>query len=101
MPSQVSDDSPEPSNQASREAEAQHAADKYLFLLLRQHARALQKMALFECTGAIAEIDGFGEQLKQSPWALSLVGRAYYEMVDYRKVLHSIVHAYFITKLPF
>jgi anaphase-promoting complex subunit 3 len=86
MLSQVSDDSPEPSIQASREAAAQLATNKYIFLLLRQHAAAWQKMSLYDCEGALSEVDGFSDQMQRTPWALSLVGRAYYEMVDYQKV---------------
>jgi len=42
-------------------------------------------MAMYDCAGTVTEVDNFSLEMQRTPWAFSLVGRAYYEMVDYQK----------------
>jgi anaphase-promoting complex subunit 3 len=85
MLSQVSDDSPEPSNLINKGEAQSQAAERHIFLLLRQHAAAWQKMSMYDCAGTVSEVDMFSLEMQRTPWAFSLIGRAYYEMVDYQK----------------
>jgi anaphase-promoting complex subunit 3 len=90
MLSPLTDESPGPSNTTIQQSKGAvnewQSADSYIFQLLRQHASAWQKMAQYECQQAIKEVESFAPSMQRSPWALSLIGRAYYEMVEYAKV---------------
>ncbi|KZS98958.1 TPR-like protein [Sistotremastrum niveocremeum HHB9708] len=88
MHSPQSEGSPGPSTHAAqRAAEAMEweAADKYIFHLLRSHAIAYQHMARYSCKEVIEAVENLTPDMQKSTSILSLVGRAYYEMVDYQK----------------
>lgn len=70
----------------SHDAAEWQAADNQILFLLRQHANVHQKMAQYDCQEVVKEIESFSPEMQKTAWALTLVGRAYYEMVDYTRV---------------
>lgn len=87
-----SDTSPAPSNAtAGQEQMAQEtiefeAADNYIYELMKIFARAVQKLARYECRAAIEELDRLPSEQQKSPFVMVLVGKAQYELNEYQKV---------------
>jgi anaphase-promoting complex subunit 3 len=67
----------------------QHAvteADAYILELVRIFARAVQAMARFQCEEVIEQLDLLPLEQQYSPTVMTLLGRAFFEMLDYVKV---------------
>ncbi|WRT66427.1 uncharacterized protein IL334_003383 [Kwoniella shivajii] len=67
----------------SMETYLQAVADEYLRDIVRRCAKAYRYLSLYQCQEAILELDTLPENVKNSPWSLDLVARAFYEMADY------------------
>ncbi|GJJ12201.1 hypothetical protein Clacol_006442 [Clathrus columnatus] len=86
-----SDTSPAPSNatanqeQMTQEAIEFEAADNYIYELMKMFAKAVQKLARYECQAAIEDLDRLPEEQQKSPLVMVLVGRAQYESNQYQK----------------
>lgn len=55
-------------------------------LLLQELAAAYQCLSQFSCRQAIEHFDALPDKHRQTGWVLCQIGRAYFELSDYRKV---------------
>lgn len=68
------------------EQQAVAEADAYILELVRIFSRAVQAMARFQCEEVIEQLDLLPLEQQYSPTVMTLLGRAFFEMLDYVKV---------------
>lgn len=77
----------EVAQQHAAEQQAVADADAYILELVRIFARAVQAMARFQCEDVIEQLDLLPLEQQYSPTVMTLLGRAFFEMLDYVKVI--------------
>lgn len=70
------------------EQQAVAEADAYILELVRIFTRAVQSMARFQCEEVIEQLNLLPLEQQYSPTVMTLLGRAFFEMLDYVKVPH-------------
>ncbi|KAL1680846.1 hypothetical protein EV122DRAFT_275784 [Schizophyllum commune] len=68
---------------AAQEAYEQECADFELYNLMRMFARAARALAKYDCVAAVAALDEIPTAHQNSPWVLSMAGKAHYERQNY------------------
>lgn len=72
--------------QVDLQATQQLAADAWLMTLVRRCAAVWYELSRYECGKAIELVDTLPDQIQQGVWALSVYGRACYELAEYESV---------------
>jgi anaphase-promoting complex subunit 3 len=75
------------------------AADAYVLELVRIFARAVRALARYECHSVIDELERLPVEQQRSPWVLTMIGRAEYEMLEYVKVSGRIMGTFSFLQL--
>lgn len=68
------------------EQEAIAEADAYILELVRIFTKATQAMAKFHCEDVVEQLDLLPLEQQYSPTVMCLLGRAFFEQLDYAKV---------------
>ncbi|OXC67525.1 hypothetical protein AYX13_04034 [Cryptococcus neoformans] len=74
---------PSPPSLTSQDAILQKEADEYLKDIVKKCARIYKSLSGYQCQQAIKEVDALPGELKTSPWAMEILGRAFYEIANY------------------
>ncbi|KAF9069684.1 hypothetical protein BDP27DRAFT_1222171 [Rhodocollybia butyracea] len=69
--------------QAAQVAYETEVADKYIYDLMRQFARAGRALALYQSQKCLDEIELLPLLQQKSPWVVSMVGKAHYDKGEY------------------
>lgn len=76
----------EVANQHLAEQQAIADADAYILELVRIFTRAIQSMAKFHCEDVMEQLDLLPLEQQYSPTVMTLLGKAFFEMLEYAKV---------------
>ncbi|KII88979.1 hypothetical protein PLICRDRAFT_108812 [Plicaturopsis crispa FD-325 SS-3] len=68
---------------AAQEAYETALADNYVYDIMRRFAIATRALAMYNCDACLDELGQLPNIHQQSPWVLSMVGRAHYEKQEY------------------
>ena len=63
-------------------------ADAYILELVRLFAKAVQNLARFQCQAAVEDLEALPTEQQRSATVMTLLGRSYFERMDYAKVNH-------------
>lgn len=77
---------PSPPSLTSQDTILQKEADEYLKDIVKKCARIYKSLSGYQCQQAIKEVDALPGELKTSPWAMEILGRAFYEIANYAMV---------------
>ena len=67
----------------SSDSQLQMAADDWLRDVIRRCGKAYRSLSLYDCKGALRDVDLLPPELQSSPWALEIVAKSFYEMANY------------------
>ncbi|WVQ88959.1 hypothetical protein IAS59_002701 [Cryptococcus gattii] len=81
--SNSNNEAPSPPSLTSQDAILQKEADEYLKDIVKKCARVYKSLSQYQCQQAIKEVDVLPGELKTSPWAMEILGRAFYEIANY------------------
>lgn len=84
--SNSNNEAPSPPSLTSQDAILQKEADEYLKDIVKKCARVYKSLSQYQCQQAIKEVDVLPGELKTSPWAMEILGRAFYEIANYAMV---------------
>nr|KIR87804.1 anaphase-promoting complex subunit 3 [Cryptococcus tetragattii IND107] len=81
--SNSNNEAPSPPSLTSQDAILQKESDEYLKDIVKKCARVYKSLSQYQCQQAIKEVDVLPGELKTSPWAMEILGRAFYEIANY------------------